>query len=331
MSSTIKQIAEKANVSIATVSRALSNDPKVLEATRKKILKIAKELNYNPNIIARNFAKRQSNIIGLILPDISDEFFSEIIHSIDDTAFDNGYFTMVISSHRNRSMVESINTMMSSGLVAGFILLTPFMSNDIAKALKTDSVPFVLISGDSEIGDYDVISVDNYKATLKLVEFLSLKGYKKIGHISGPSDNNDAFLRLKGFAEGCKKYKLETKEQWIIKGNFTMASGEQAMLKMCKHQELPQVIFAANDMMAIGCYNALKSKGLKIPQDIAIVGFDDVLISEYTEPRLTTVKVDTKNIGKFAATRLIEKILKEKESKPKKIVVPTELVIRNSC
>lgn len=331
MSSTIKQIAEKANVSIATVSRALSNDPKVLEATRKKILKIAKELNYNPNIIARNFAKRQSNIIGLILPDISDEFFSEIIHSIDDTAFDNGYFTMVISSHRNRSMVESINTMMSSGIVAGFILLTPFMSNDIAKALKTDSVPYVLISGDTEIGDYDVISVDNYKATLKLIEFLASKGYKKIGHISGPSDNNDAFLRLKGFADGCKKYKLETKEQWIIKGNFTMASGEQAMLKMCKHQELPQVIFAANDMMAIGCYNALKSKGLKIPQDIAVVGFDDVLISEYTEPRLTTVRVDTKNIGKLAATRLIEKILKEKETKPKKILVSTELVIRNSC
>jgi DNA-binding LacI/PurR family transcriptional regulator len=148
---TIKEIAQKAGVSIATVSRALSNSDKVQPVTRKKILRIAKELNYNPNIIARNFATKKSNIIGLILPDISDEFFSEIIHSIDKTAFENGYFTMVISSHRNRSLVESINTMMHSGLVGGFILLVPFMSNEIIKALKCDKVPFVIISGHSDI------------------------------------------------------------------------------------------------------------------------------------------------------------------------------------
>ncbi|KAF0140693.1 MAG: LacI family transcriptional regulator [Stygiobacter sp.] len=331
MASTIKQIAQKANVSIATVSRALSDSPKVQEATRKKILKLAKELNYNPNIIARNFAKRKSNMLGLILPDISDEFFAEIIHSIDETAYEFGYFTLVVSSHKNRSMVESINTMMHSGLVGGFILLTPFMSNDIAHALSTNTVPYVLISGDSEIGDYDVITVDNYKSSFKLVEHLVAKGYKKIGHIAGPEENNDAFLRKKGFADACKKFKLEVKDYWLVKGTFTMASGEQATLKMLKHNDMPRVIFAANDMMAIGCCNALKSKGIKIPEEVAVVGFDDIILSEYSNPSLTTIKVDTDRIGNLAAQRLIEKVQKDVNGKVKKVVVPTELVTRNSC
>lgn len=331
MSSTIKQIAQKANVSIATVSRALSDSPKVQEATRKKILNLAKELNYNPNIIARNFAKRKSNMLGLILPDISDEFFAEIIHSIDETAYEFGYFTLVVSSHKNRSMVESINTMMHSGIVGGFILLTPFMSNEIANALSTNTVPYVLISGDSEIGDYDVITVDNYKASYKLIEYLVSKGHRKIGHIAGPEENNDAFLRKKGFADACKKFKLEVKNYWQAKGTFTMASGEQATLKMLKHNDMPSVIFAANDMMAIGCCSALKSKGIKVPDEVAVVGFDDVILAEYSNPSLTTVKVDTDTIGKLAAQRLIEKVQKDLNGKPRKVVVPTELVIRNSC
>ena len=331
MASTIKQIAQRASVSIATVSRALSDSPKVQEATRKRILKLAKELNYNPNIIARNFAKRKSNMLGLILPDISDEFFAEIIHSIDETAYEFGYFTLVVSSHKNRSMVESINTMMHSGLVGGFILLTPFMSNDIASALSTNTVPYVLISGDSEIGDYDVITVDNYKASFKLVEYLVGKGYKKIGHIAGPVENNDAFLRKKGFADACKKFKLEVKDYWLAKGTFTMASGEQATLKMLKHNDMPRVIFASNDMMAIGCCNALRSKGIKVPDEVAVVGFDDIILAEYSNPSLTTIKVDTDRIGQLAAQRLIEKVQKDINGKPRKVVVPTELVIRNSC
>lgn len=331
MASTIKQIAQMANVSIATVSRALTNNPKVHEATRKKILKLAKELDYNPNIIAKNLAKRKSNMIGLIIPDISDDFFTSIIRSIDETAFEHGYFTMVVSSHKNRSMIESINTMMHSGIVGGFILLAPFVSNEISNALSTNIVPYVLLFGDTDFGDYDIITVDNYKATFKLVEYLVEKGYKKIGHIAGPEENKDAFLRKKAFADSCKKFKLEVKDHWLAKGNFTIVSGEQATLKMLKHKEMPQVIFAANDMMAIGCCNALKSKGIKIPDEIAVVGFDDTTLSVYNNPTLTTVKVDTEKIGKIAAKRLIEKVQKDILSKPKKIVIPTELVIRNSC
>lgn len=328
---TIKQIAKKAKVSIATVSRALSGDSKVREDTKNLVLKIAKQLNYNPNIIARNFAKGKSNIIGLVLPDISDEYFSEIIRSIDDTSYLKGYYTMVMSSHENRSLTESINTMMNSGIVGGFILLIPFINSDIKKALSSGSVPFVLISGDDNIGDYDVVTTDNYQSAFRMVKFLVGKGYKKIAHISGPPDNNDAFLRKKGFLDACSKYKIDVKKSWLATGNFTMESGERACSKLLNKKEKPDVIFAANDMMALGCYKAIHSKGLKIPADIAITGFDDILISEYANPSLTTIRVDTDRIGKVAAERLIEKMNSTTNKTIQKKEIASELIIRGSC
>lgn len=330
MTVTIKQIANKANVSIATVSRALSGDSKVREDTRKLVMKIAKQLNYNPNILARNFVKRKSNIIGLLLPDISDEYFSEIIRGIDDTSYLNGYYTMVMSSHGNRSLTESINTMMSSGIVGGFILLVPFINTEIKRELSEEKVPFVLISGDTEIGEYDIISIDNYKASFEMTEYLIKKGFKKIAHITGPLDNNDAYLRKKGFVDACVKNKIRVKNSWILKGNFTMESGEDTASKLISLKDKPEVIYAANDTMAIGCYNAIHKKGMRIPEDIGVVGFDDVLISSYMNPPLTTVQVNTDELGKIAAERLIEKMNSENQT-CRKIKVSTKLVIRNSC
>lgn len=328
---TIKQIAKKANVSIATVSRALSGDSKVRPATKKLVLKFAKQLNYNPNIIARNFVRGKSNIIGLVLPDISDEYFSEIIRSIDDTSYLNGYYTMVMSSHENRSLTESINTMMNSGIVGGFILLIPFINSEIKKVLNSGNIPFVLISGDDNIGDFDVVTTDNYQSAFRMVEFLVKKGYKKIAHISGPPENNDAFLRKKGFRDACSKYKVEVRKSWLVNGNFTMESGELVCTKLLNEKEKPEVIFAANDMMALGCYKAIHSKGMKIPADIAIAGFDDILISEYANPALTTIRVDTDRIGKVAAERLIEKMIGTVNNVIKKKEIASELVVRSSC
>ncbi len=331
MPTTIKQIALKAKVSIATVSRALSNDSKVHEDTKKLVLKVAKQLNYNPNIIARNFVKGKSNFIGLVLPDISDEYFSEIIRSIDDTSYLNGYYTMVMSSHENRSLTDSINTMMNSGIVGGFVLLIPFINNDIKKALSQGRVPFVLISGDDNIGDFDVVTTDNYQSAFRMVEFLVGKGYKKIGHISGPPDNNDSYLRKKGFLDACSKYKVVVKNNWLVPGNFTMEGGEKACTKILNNKEIPEVIFASNDMMALGCYKAVHSKGLKIPDDIAITGFDDILIAEYANPSLTTIRVDTDRIGKIAAERLIEKMNDSTNKTIQKKEIASNLVIRSSC
>lgn len=331
MASTIKQIAKLANVSIATVSRALSGDDKVKSETKDLVLKAAHQLNYKPNIIARNFVKGKSNIVGLILPDITDEFFSEIIRGVDETSYGNGYYTMVISSHKNRSLVESVHTLMSNGLVGGFIVLVPLMDEKIKEALMSERVPFVVIGGDEVVEEFDLVTTNNYQAAFKMVEFLVNKGYTKIAHISGPADNSDAILRKRGFLDACSDNKIEIKDSWLVEGDFTMESGAQAVEKILDDADRPEVIFAANDMMALGCYKGINSRGLKIPTDIGVCGFDDILISEYANPPLTTVRVNTDRIGKKAAERLIEKMNSADNKSNQKIEVESQLVIRNSC
>lgn len=331
MVSTIKEIAKLANVSIATVSRALSGSSKVKEETRQLVLQVAKQLNYNPNLLARNFVKRKSNLIALILPDITDEFFSEIIRGVDDTAYLSGYYTMVISSHKNRSLVGSIHTIMGAGLVGGAILLIPYLSKEIKEVLNHERIPFVIISSDNNQNSYSMVSIDNYGAAYSMTEFLIKKGYKKIAHISGPSDNNDAINRLKGYTDACVDNQLKIKKNWIVNGNFTRESGIDACAQLLDLKDKPEVIFAGNDMMALGCYEIIQERGLKIPKDISVVGFDDIMLAKYLSPPLTTVKVHINELGITAAELLLSKLINQNGAAERKIKVSAELIIRKSC
>jgi LacI family transcriptional regulator len=330
---TIRKIAEKAKVSIATVSRALNNDPKVTEETKKLILRIANELNYKPNIVARNFAKKTSNIIGLILPDITDEFFSELIKGVDEVTYQHNYFTMVISSHRYLQLENTLSSVLRNGLLGGLILLVPNISTSLKNILSQTKIPFVLISGGMNTTNYDVVSVDNYQGAYDITNYLIKKcGYKKIAHITGPVDNDDAKIRVKAFKDACLENDISLPKNFIVEGDFTRDSGLKSGMELMSLKNKPEVIFAANDMMALGCYDAAFKKGLNIPDDIAVVGFDDIFVSQYLNPPLTTVRAQIEDEGKKAAELLIEKI-KTKNSvniQPKKIKIATELVIRNS-
>ena len=330
MAPTVKEIAKKANVSIATVSRALNNDEKVKEDTRKLILSVAEELNYKPNIFARNFVKKKSNIIGLILPDISDEFFSEIIRGVDLISYSHGYYTTVASSHDNRSIEETISTVIGSGLVGGIILLVPKLTDEILNALKIRDLPVVLISGDNGLKKFSSISINNYQGAYDMVEFLLAKGYKEIAFIEGPAKNNDAFLRKQGFLKACEDNGIKIDNSWIVTGDFTKSGGRKACRKLLKLKNKPKAIFASNDMMALGCYEIISQNDLRVPDDFAVVGFDDIRISRYLTPPLTTVKVQIPQIGQNAA-KLIIKEMETKHTQIQNIKIPTELVIRMSA
>ncbi len=330
MAATIKEIAIRAKVSIATVSRAF-NDGKIKPETKKKILEIAGELNYNPNLLARNFVKKQSNVIGLILPDITDEFFSELIRGVDETTFKYGYYTMVISSHKNRSLVESVSQLNSSGLVGGIILLVPHFSDELKNMLDSNKIPFVIISGESNIGNYNVVSIDNYHAAYTLTKYLiKKKGYTRIAHISGPLDNFDAVIRKKGFLDACRDLKIKIKNEWLLEGDFSRKSGEQNFKNIWKLTDKPEVIFASNDMMAIGCITIADERGIRIPAEIAVVGVDDVFVSGIIKPGLTTMKVFIDKVGRTASKILIES-MQGKKKKKQKIKIRTELIERLSC
>ncbi len=331
MAATIKEIAKKAKVSIATVSRALNNDEKVKPETRNLVKAIADELDYNPNILARNFVKQKSNIIGLVLPDIFDEFFTEVIKGVEQHCFNEGYYTMVTSSHSKRTTVEAIVDFMSTGLVGGIIMMAPAIGDNIKDLIKKSTVPFVIINGKKDLINTDSINVDNFAGAFKMTEYLINKGYKKIAHITGAKNNADAEERLRGYTEALKKHNIKINKNWIIEGAFTIESGVEGFNIINGLKNRPEVIFAANDMMAIGCYNAARKAGIKIPSEIGIAGFDDIFMSGYLTPRLTTIQVPIYEIGLNAAKLILNRIRNDENIKPQHIKIPVALIEGSSC
>lgn len=332
MAPTIKEIAKKANVSIATVSRALNDDSRVTPETRKKVLRISEDLNYKPNLVARNFVKKTPYTLGLILPDITDEFFTEIIKGVDEITFNNGYYTMVDSSHKHRSLTESITAFSNTGLVGGIILLLSSMTDEIKNILLQSKIPVVLISGGKAELGFDTVAIDNYQDAFNATEYLiKEKQFKRIAHITGPKENDDAFLRKKGFLDACKKNNIVVSKSFIQEGDFTRESGYHSFLKLLKSSKRPEAIFAANDYMALGCYDACASLGLKIPEDVALIGFDDIFVSQYLSPPLTTVRVQIEEVGRTAAKILVKKLNGTNGKVQPIIKISTNLIIRDSC
>jgi DNA-binding LacI/PurR family transcriptional regulator len=329
---TIKEIADKARVSIATVSRALNDDEKVKPETRQVILSIAREFHYKPNILARSLVKNQSNIIGVVLPEVDGEFFSEIIHGIDEIAYTGGYHTIVASSHSQRSIVESLIDFMGESLVRGIILIAPNISNQIRSIVQQSSIPILLINSNHDLDHLDSVGIDNYRGSYTMTEFLIKKcGYKKIAHIKGPVQNDDAIQRKLGYIHAMNDNNMSIKDEWIINGDFTVASGEHACRRLLSLDDMPEAVFAGNDMMALGCYKAAKSYGLKIPDDIGVAGFDDIFLADFLTPRLTTVHIPISEIGKASAELLLNRILNGDLSEPKSIKISTGLVVGDSC
>lgn len=332
MTPTIKQIAKNANVSIATVSRALNNDVRVTIETKEKILQISKDLNYKPNLVARNFVKKTAYAIGLILPDISDEFFTDIIRGVDEITYKKGFYTVVASSHKHRTLADSITTFSQTGLVGGVILLMSAMTDELKNIINHTKIPMVLIGGGKQERDFDIVSIDNYQGAFNATEYLiQKKKFKKIAHITGPAENYDAYLRKKGFIDACKKNGVSINKSFIVDGNYTIDSGYHAFIQLFGLPEKPDAIFAANDMMALGCYDAANYFNIKIPDEVGLIGFDDIFISKYLNPGLTTVRVQIEEVGKAAANLLIERLMEPNGKDHSLVKIPTELIIRNSC
>ncbi|NOX17472.1 MAG: LacI family transcriptional regulator [Chlorobi bacterium] len=335
MKATIYDIAKKAGVSTATVSRALGEErERVKPKTREKILKVCKDLNYQPNRIAKNLAKKSTGAIGLVLPEIQGDFYTEIIRGVDEIAYSGNYNLIVSSSHSRRNIVESILGFMRESMVDGVILMIPSMNRQIEEILSKFLTPIVIISDIEGLGEYDKVSIDNYQGAYSMTEYLikSLK-HKKIAAICGPRDNQDATMRKKGYVAALKKYKIPIRKEWIIESDFTIEGGEIASSRLLSLSEKPDVIFAANDNMAAGCYKTAEALGYKAPEDIGIVGFDHIAFGAFLKPKLTTVHVQVPEIGRVATNLLLDRLKdsgSNKKASPKNIKISTGIIIGDS-
>jgi LacI family transcriptional regulator len=332
LSTNIIEIAKQAGVSIATVSRALNNTGSIREKTRQKILNISRELNYKPNPIARGLSRKRTDTIGVILPELGDEFFMDITHGIDEEAYRAKKYVLISSSHSQRNVIETLLEFMVSGRVDGVILMVPQLHKEAAELIRKSKHPLVMLNVCREIEDVVSFNIDNYQGAFTMTEHLVKHQYNKIAMIQGYPGNCDAEDRFLGYKDALEQNGRDFEEDLVIQGDFTIRSGYYGFIRLMSQKKKPDAVFAANDMMAIGIYEAARTSGIKIPDDVSVAGFDDINLSRLLLPRLTTVHVPIQELGSRAIQYLIKMIKGEVDPKmPHREELTTGLVIGGSC
>ena len=330
---TIKDIAREAGVSIATVSRAMNGDAKVRPETSAKIMAIAAKLRFVPSNAARSLITRRTETIGVLLPDLHGEFFSELIRGIDQAARGKHFHLLVSSSHEDESEAAAAIKAMA-GRVDGLLVMSPHLNADFLTRNLPLGLPAVLMNTRINDSTYPSFIVDNYGGAFNMMRHLVGQGHRRIAMIAGPEKNFEAQERLRGYRDALKAFVPDAKEQ-VWNGDFTEESGWRVGRQVISMRQRPDAIFAANDMMAIGCLSTLTEAGLKVPADIALVGYDDIPTSRFISPPLTTVRVRIAEMGSLAFQCLAATLEDEQVATHDQILLPqtlrTELVIRSSC
>lgn len=328
---TIKDVAELAGVSKSTVSRVLSDSPRISQATKNKVYEAMKELGYHPNEIARSLANSKSNTLGIVMPNGTDEFYSnsffqESLRGISHIAMEKGY-DILISTSKN-SELEVAKKFIQSKKVDGIILMRSRVQDETIEFLRRARFPFVLIGSSLEYDDVNVVDNDNFLASYQLTEHIINRGRKKIAFIGGNEASVVTVKRIEGYKKALKIAGLQEINEFIMTDDFQEQNGYNSVEKLFQMKERPDGIIVADDMVCIGVMKKLKELGCKVPEDIAVGAFNDSMFSKYSTPAITSVEVCSMTLGEKAATMLIKLI--NKENVEQKIIVSHSLLIRES-
>jgi LacI family transcriptional regulator len=324
----IHDVARTASVSLATVSRVLNGTGPVRDETRKKVLEAVERLGYVPHGGARSLITRQTRTIGVILPDIYGEFFSELIRGADLAARDAGYHLLVSGAHSNEQDTREVLRALH-GRVDALIVMAPVASDTVDRALP-GGVPVVLLNHASRDTRHRTIRIDNRGGARAMTEHLLDLGHRRIALVLGPPDNEDAIERRRGYEEALSARRVAVDPALLLPGDFTDGAGERAGLLVADLDPRPTAVFATNDAMAIGCLAGLRGRGLRVPEDVALAGFDDIPFSRYVSPPLTTVQVAISELGSRAAARVVQALAGTAPTRRHELL-PTTLVVRESC
>ncbi len=329
MAVTIKDVAREARVSVASVSRALNNHGGVTQETQRRIHEVAKRLRYVPHSAAQSLITRRTHTIGALLPDLYGEFFSELIRGIDLAARGRRLHLLVSSSHGHASEAAAALRAMQ-GRVDGMLILSPHVDAEFLRANLPDAMPAVLLNSAVRDPAYAVLNVDNYAGAFAMVRHLLEHGRGGVGFIAGPEGNFDAQERDRGYRAAMAQHAPGAPLD-VIAGDFSEESGYRAGREWLQRQQRPRAIFAANDMMAVGCLYALKEGSLDVPSDIALGGFDDIPIARYVTPPLSTVRVSIADLGRQALERLAGQLDVPGQPPADAHTLGCDIVIRDTC
>jgi len=301
----------------------------VTERTRRLVTAAAARLGYIPHEGARSLSSRRTQCVGAVLPDLHGEFFSELIRGIDRVARAHGRHLLLSCSHGDVAEVAASLRAMR-GRVDGLLVMSPHVDSAVLEKNLHPTMPIVLVNTRSGDERYSSLVVDNYGGACAMVRHLAGRGHRRIAMLTGPEDNFDARERLAGYRDTLAEL-LPGADPQVLWGDFSEESGYRAGRQLLSMSERPDALFAANDMMAIGCLFALTEGGLNVPGDIALAGFDDIPIARYVSPPLTTVRVRIAELGELALERLILAIGEAGHDKHSTQTLRTELVVRSSC
>jgi LacI family transcriptional regulator len=326
---TIRHVAAAAGVSVATVSRVLNGSGSVTSATRNSVQQAVTRLAYVPDGAARSLSTRSTQCIGVLLPDLYGEFFSELIRGIDRAARARGLHMLLSCSHGDAAEAKAALAAMR-GRVDGLLVMSSHVDSAALASSMRQSLPAVLMNTHIEAAQYSTINIDNYGGAAAMVRHLVGRGHRRIAHIAGPESNVDAKGRLAGYVHALSELLPGVAPQ-VLRGDFTEESGYRAGRQLVSLSERPDAVFAANDMMAVGCLFALSEAGFVVPDEIALAGFDDVPIARFVNPPLTTVRIRIAELGELALERLATAIEAGDMDKVTQQTLRTELVVRSSC
>jgi DNA-binding LacI/PurR family transcriptional regulator len=325
---TIQDVAKRAETSIATVSRVMNNSShKVSRKTRERVLKAVEELDYQPNVLARGLQTKVTQTIGVLIPDISNPYYAEIVRGIQEAADISGH--SITLQHTDRSHDRIINdiNLLRSKMVDGIIFSGGIIHRHETLSALKELRRRVVVIGRHEV-NFPAVRVDNIEGSSLALQHLLDLGHRRIGYIGGPPESTTAADRLTGYKSALAQNGLEYQTALVEQGNLTPDSGHGAAKRLLQAAQKPTAIFAANDLMALGAISAARELGLKVPWDLSVVGFDDLPLNPYFEPPLTTVAIPMRGLGQEAMKMLVNLVNDNKINRMKWL--DTGLVVRRS-
>ncbi len=336
MTVTIYDVAHKAGVSISTVSRVLNNNPNVLEDTRQRVLEVIQELQFKPNPIARGLVVKKTNLIEVFFSwagpqfSIQSDWYMKLLDGINEVV-EQEHYGLLINTIAGVFAPQAVYRKVYNNAVDGVLMVSPYLPEAELQQVFQGRSPIVLIGYRTEEPRVDYVDSDNVSAVEQVVDHFASQGHRKIACISGQAGTSrNAADRFQGFQKGMKKNGLAVPPGYVVEGNFLRESGEECMRKLLALPERPTAVFASNDLMALGAWDAISAAGLQVGEDIALAGFDDIPEASTSPYSLTTMGQDYRTISVEATRMLIEKINRPEHWKPRQLLVPAQLIVRLS-
>lgn len=328
---TLKQLSQLAGAHPSTVARVLHADPRqrVSVELRERILTLAREHDYRPNSVARSLRTKRTAVFGALIPDISNPFFASVLRGMEDAVAERDYSIILANTDDLPTREAHSLAMLRDRQVDGLLLATARLHDTAIEQLAAERVPFVLVNRHTDPITPNCVVPDDYAGGVAAVEHLLTLGHRRIAHIAGSNDASTGYLRQKAYLDTLRKHNIPNPDGLLVKGSFRESGGYEAMTALLNLAEIPTAVFAVNDLAALGAIHAVLAAGLRVPQDISVIGFNDLFHATHMTPGLTTLQVPHRAMGARAAQMLLDMVI-DGVMPEHPTLLPTTLIERES-